>query len=236
MKLSRWIVPAIVCFMSSLVIVFSVGSQEREAEMSFMDAQVFIEQQMTQGFPIEEAIASALELGIKPELISAVLYAQKTDPVRIAIALVQEGVARDVAASSVLVVSGPVVAPAVRQAVLSNATAAEISAVDTVIAQVVSAQPVTASSKPSTTNTTTQAEGQSDTEEVASSAPVVSSVIPADEQTVPQQPASRAELPDLVLAESPAPVIPESSHLPILLVTPFVTPPTLGGGGGATRN
>ena len=101
-------------------------------EASYSEVQAFIERFTVEGFPLDEVVSSALELGYKPELVAAVLASQKIDPVTVAVVLVNEGVARDVAAAAVIAVSDPVVAPAVKAAVSVGASETETKAIEAV--------------------------------------------------------------------------------------------------------
>jgi len=233
MKTSRGLVFAIVCSVSCLMIVFSVGSQERTPEMSFTDVQSFINEQLVRGFPVEEAVSSALEIGIKPELICAVLHAQKLDPGKIVLTLIQEGVPLKLAASSVITVFGVEAAPVVKAA-LNTHDVIEMAKVVTTIEEIVSALDKTVTA---TTSPTSIAAAQAENQSAASSDALASpSLSPTDSESESQSLAAQTTQPDLTLSEPSVPVLQESLPQSIALVTPVVTPPVLGGGGGVSRN
>lgn len=190
-------------------------------EASYSEVQAFIERFTVEGFPLDEVVSSALELGYKPELVAAVLASQKIDPVTVAVVLVNEGVARDVAAAAVIAVSDPVVAPAVKAAVSVGASETETKAIEAVTP--------TPKTEPAPTPAATEPVQPAETPAATEPAPA-----PETPPAEPLPPAAPVPVPEPT--PEPAAPAPQPVPEPVAPVPPIVTPPIMGGGGGSTRN
>ena len=205
---------------------------------SYSEVQAFIERQNVEGFPLDEVVSSALELGYKPVLIAAVLSGMKFDPVVVAVTLVGEGVARDVAAAAVITVADPVVAPAVKAAVSAGASPSEIKAIEVV------SSPTKKEAAPTSSNVAASQSGKAPAgsppvpvpEQKAPSA-TQSGPTPVLQQPQPTEPVVPIVLPIVEPVQQPLPeTVPQPVFEPVAPITPVITLPIMGGGGGATRN
>ncbi len=213
-----------------------LGQSSDEAAVSISEVQSFIEQKVSEGFPIEEAVSSGLELGFRPEVIAAVLLNLSLEPARIAVALANEGVPKVEAAKAVITVAGTATAPPVLDALLLGSSQEERAVVTQQVTIFVATvtqtqgteQPQTSQTPPAVEEVVVQAPEQEVPAASATEATV--STESATEQTTQQE--TTLVQPPVTEPTQVAESVPPSI---VVLFSP-PTPPIQGGGGGATRN
>ncbi len=211
-----------------------LGQSGGDATVSLSEVQNFIEQKVSEGFPIEEAVASGLELGFRPEVIAAVLLNLSLEPARIAVALASEGVPKVEAAKAVITVAGTTTAPPVLDALLIGSSQEERVAVTQQVTAFVATvtQTTQQPQTPQTPSVTEEVVVQAPEQETpaVSTTETTGSTEPTTGQTT-QQETAVVQPP----VTEPTQVI-ESAPLPLVVVFTPPTPPIQGGGGGATSN
>lgn len=104
-------------------------------QASLSEVQALVTRLSLEGFPADEVVSAALELGYAPELIAAVLGDLGAEPISVVLAMVAEGVPRPAAAKSVIAAFGPSVAELVKQALLVSAQPDEVAEIEVAVAE-----------------------------------------------------------------------------------------------------
>jgi hypothetical protein len=116
---------------------FSPVLAQEQAEPTESEVKAFIEQQVQEGFPADEVVAAALELGYRPELIARAMLSLGVEPVQLAIILVREGIPREQAAKSVIREAGQPSEDPVRKAILNDTPPEERPKVEEAVNRVI---------------------------------------------------------------------------------------------------